>query len=168
MTVTLDGLDLRGSGSPTTAPGVQCQPAAGTVKLTILNSTIQMSGKEGVTSSGCTLTLDADIISSNANEGVKLASSMFVLTNNNIVNTNGGTSGLPGVNITDASSTGTFAFNTVAANGGANTVAGGIACPSTGTAPGHPHPKLDRRAECAQSHDQRNAVRRQADSSSQS
>lgn len=134
VTVTLDGLDLRGSGSPTTAAGVQCQPASGTVKLTIVNSTIQMSGREGVTSSGCTLTLDANIISSNANEGVKLASTTFVITNN-IVNTNGGGSGLPGINITDAGSTGMFAFNTIAGNGGANSVAGGIACPTTGTAP---------------------------------
>ncbi|MCA1664967.1 MAG: hypothetical protein LC659_11970, partial [Myxococcales bacterium] len=65
---------------------------------------------------------------------VKLASTTFVITNN-IVNSNGSSSGLPGVNITDAASAGTFAFNTIAANGGANAVAGGVACPTTGTAP---------------------------------
>src|SRR5262249_35706621 len=116
VTLTVDGLDLRGSGSPTAGAGVNCQTTGGAVNLIIKNSPVQMSGKEGVVSSGCTLSLDANIIFSNTNEGVKLSSTTYVITNN-IIHHNGSATNLPGVNITDSGSTGTFAFNTVAING---------------------------------------------------
>ena len=132
LTLTIDGMDMIGSGGATASAGVQCQAAGGGVAtLVVQNSTIRMSGKEGVNSSGCVLTLDANIISSNTNEGAKLSSTTYVITNN-IINTNGA-GGLPGISIGDAASTGTISFNTIAGNGGANTVEGGIACPSTGS-----------------------------------
>jgi hypothetical protein len=132
VTLTIDGLDLRGSGSPTAGAGVNCQTTGGAAMLTIKNSTIQMSGKEGVNSAGCTLTLDANVIFSNTNEGVKLSSTTFVITNN-IIHHNGSTTNLPGVNITDSGSTGTLAFDTIAVNGPAGGgVEGGVACPNTG------------------------------------
>ena len=90
-----------------------------------------MSGAEGVISSGCTLTLDANIISANTNQGVKLTTTTYVVTNN-IVHHNGSTGGLAGIDV-DGSSMGTMAFDTIAANGGANTVAGGVTCATSGT-----------------------------------
>lgn len=134
VTLTLDGLDIVGPGGAMAAPGVSCTGMIGaTATLTIKNSTIDMSGKEGVNSSTCTLTLDGNLIYGNTNEGVKLSGTTYVITNN-IINSNGGvTGGLPGVSITDSASTGTFAFNTVAANGGANALEGGVVCPPNGT-----------------------------------
>jgi parallel beta-helix repeat protein len=103
-----------------------------TVTLTIKNSTIQMSGKEGVSSSGCKLTLDSNIISSNTNEGVNLNNSTTFILTNNIIQNNGGLSSRPGVSINDQGSTGTFAFNTVVSNGPGGGTEGGIVCPSAG------------------------------------
>ncbi|HEY2746901.1 MAG TPA: hypothetical protein VGL86_19900, partial [Polyangia bacterium] len=103
----------------------------GAATLTIVNSTIRKGATQGVSSSGCVLTLDSNIISQNTNEGINLSSTTYVLTNN-IINTNGA-GGFAGVNI-DTNSTGTFAFNTVASNGGANAFEGGVTCPSAGTA----------------------------------
>jgi parallel beta helix pectate lyase-like protein len=131
VTLIVDGMDIEGAGGATPSAAVSCQSPA---TLTIKNSTIQNSGKEGVTSAGCTLTLDANVVSANGNEGIKLASTTYVITNNIIHHNGGNAPGLPGVTISDSASTGTFAFNTVAANGGANTVEGGISCPNTGAA----------------------------------
>jgi len=130
-TIIVDGLDIVGAGGVTSSPGVSCQ--GGTATLTVKNSTIHTSGKEGVNSQTCTLTLDGNLIYSNANEGVKLAATTYVITNN-IINNNGGgpTGGLPAITISDSGCTGTFAFNTVAANGGANALEGGISCPNNG------------------------------------
>ena len=132
LTLTVDGLDFIGaSGAAANAEGIKCQGGSATATLTIKNSTIEMSGTNGVNSSGCVLALDASIISANASEGVLVASSTYVITNN-IIHHNGSNSGLSGVNI-DAASTGTFAFNTVAANGGANAAFGGIVCAANGS-----------------------------------
>ena len=133
LTVTLDGLDIAGAGGGTPSAGVQCSTTGAAATVTIKNSTIHSSGKEGVNSNGCTLTLDGNIISGNANEGIKLTSTTYVITNN-IVSSNGTTpGGLPGVTISDSASNGTFAFNTVASNGGGGTLEGGISCPPNGT-----------------------------------
>lgn len=128
LTVTLDGLDIAGANGGVASAGVQCgQTGAATATVVIKNSTIHTSGKEGIVSSNCTVTLDGNIIFSNTNEGIKLTSTAYVITNNLIVLN--GAAGLPGVSITDSASTGTFAFNTVAQNGGGATLEGGISCP---------------------------------------
>ena len=132
LTLVLDGLEITGSASAGGMNGAGVQCAGNLSTITIKNSTVVNSGAEGVNSNtGCTLTLDSNIISKNANEGIKLSATTYVITNN-IIDHNGG-GGLAGVNITDIASMGTFAFNTVASNGGANTVEGGIQCPGTGT-----------------------------------
>jgi hypothetical protein len=133
VTVTIDGLDLIGSSAAIPAPGLQCKGAVSSpATVTLKNSTVHDSGQAGVDSSGCTLTLDANVVSANKNEGITVSSATTYVITNNIISGNGASSGIPGVTITDMASTGTFAFNTVATNGGNNTIEGGIACPSTG------------------------------------
>ena len=134
LTVTLDGLDIAGANGGVASPGVQGnQPSGAAATVVITSSTIHTSGKEGISSTGCTLTLDGNIIFSNTNEGIKLTSTTYVITNNLIVLN--GSGGLPGVSIMDQASTGTFAFDTVAGNGGGMTIEGGISCPNISTTP---------------------------------
>lgn len=133
LTVTIDGLDISGANGGMASPGVQCNQTTGTATVVIKNSTIHSSGKEGIFSSGCTLTLDGNLIFSNVNEGIKVTGTTYVITNN-LIFANGTTpGGLPGVTIADSASTGKFAFNTVAQNGGGATLEGGISCPPNGT-----------------------------------
>jgi hypothetical protein len=61
-------------------------------------------------------------------------STMYVITNNIIHHNATASTTLSGVSITDTGSTGTFAFDTVAANGsGAGGIEGGISCPNATT-----------------------------------
>jgi hypothetical protein len=125
-TLTIDGFELIGSGGGAPSPGVKCSFSTGTATLTVLNSSIHGSGQVGVDSSGCTLNLDGNIIGpTNAGGGVKLASTTYTITNN-IISENG-TGTVPGVSI-DNTSSGTFAFNTVARNHVTGTNLGGVDC----------------------------------------
>ena len=125
-TVTLDGLDIGGSGGLMKANGVECIVNNGDVKLTIRNSNVRDSGKIGVTVTDCTLILDEDNIVTNQGGGVKIAgSNTYSITNTFIVANQGSLS--RGVSLDDAT-TGVFAFNTVASNGPMKDFKGGISC----------------------------------------
>jgi hypothetical protein len=116
-TITLDGFELASGASSSV---VSC---TGTASLTLLNSTIRGNLGTAVVSTSATIVLDGNIIGPMNAGGVKLLSSSYVITNN-IIQGNG--PGLtPGVLIN--SSTGTFAFNTVAGNHVTGGV-GGVQC----------------------------------------
>jgi hypothetical protein len=130
--VTVDGLELIGSAGGTNKPGVSCSQTGGTATLRVVNSSIHNSGQAGVSSSDCTLVLDANVIGpSNTGGGVVLSGNTIYTLTNNIIHSNG--TGVPGVDISTGSS-GVFAFNTVANNGGAAPgSAGGVTCAAGAT-----------------------------------
>jgi hypothetical protein len=108
-TVILDGF----STTTTTTETVKCtQGASATTSLTILGSNLHNGSGGGVSSSGCKLTLDRNVIQKNPGGGVSVTKTSYTITNNFIVDN--GSAGR-GVSISDDSS-GTFAFNTVAKN----------------------------------------------------
>jgi hypothetical protein len=130
-TVTLEGLTLIGAGGATPGAGARCTVGVGAATLTIRDCKIQMSGGAGVDTNGCTITLDRNVIGpSNTGGGVILGGTTSYTITNNIIAGNG--TGVPAVDIANMA-TGTFAFNTVANNGGAGTGSppGGISCPAT-------------------------------------
>jgi hypothetical protein len=126
VTVTVDGLEFSGSGTPTPAAGVSCLRSAGSANVTVKNSLIDNCGGAGVDSNGCTLAIDADIVSVNAGGGLKLASTSYTVTNSIISGNGSGAATSAGVSLDNASS-GTFAFNTIAKNSVAAGV-GGVDC----------------------------------------
>ena len=125
VTLTVDGLELIGPGGGTPAAGAKCQVvASGTPTLTILNSYIHGSGAYGVDSTSCTLTLDANIISQNTGGGVSINGGAIAVTNNLIVS-----NGLSGLGVLfQGAVTGTWSFNTVAANKRTGTNAAAFNC----------------------------------------
>jgi hypothetical protein len=148
-TVVLDGLELIGQGS--TSAGARCSFTSGAATLTIRNSLIQMSGGPGIDANGCTLTVssstvsgnqqagvsanggtltvDANVITGNQGGGLLLQGSTSYTVTNNIIATNGTSSGDPGVTISGNGTTGVFAFNTVAGNGNlSGNGEGGVQC----------------------------------------
>jgi hypothetical protein len=127
-TVTVEGLTLTGTGGALPGPGVRCQVGVGAATLTVRDSKIHMSGGPGVDSNGCSITLDRNTIGpSNSGGGLVLGGSTSYTVTNNIIAGNG--TGAPAVDIANMA-TGTFAFNTVANNGGAGTGSppGGFSC----------------------------------------
>lgn len=111
-TVALDGLDLVGSGMATPRNGVECNGNGGTVNLSLVGSSIHDSGRAGVFATNCNLILDGDAIASNANGGIKLVATSYVVTNNFIFRNGPGGRAVS----LDDSSDGAFAFNTIVAN----------------------------------------------------
>jgi len=127
LTVTVDGLDLRGAGTPTPSAGVKCSVVTtGTPTLTVRNSIIQQSGAAGVDSSSCTVSFDGNVIGpSNTGGGLSLAGGSFTVSNNLIV-ANGTTA--PGVVLSGTFSSTLWWFNTVAGNLRTGGQAGGFNC----------------------------------------
>lgn len=152
--LVLDGLDLGGDASSKTSNGLFCSRSGGTASatVTVRNSSLHDSSSAGVDSSGCglqlgacsiasnggggvstsggTLQLDACNIASNGGAGLQLGGATNYTVTNTIIAGNG--SGAPGVDLSSAAASGTFAFNTVAGNGGLVDNEGGIVCASTG------------------------------------
>jgi hypothetical protein len=124
VTVSIDGFELIGSGGATPNPAVKCSQTTGAATLTITNSSMHNSGQVGVDSSACTITLDANLITGNPGGGIKLADSIYTVTNNFI--TENGLNG-PGV-LLSGNVSGLFWFNTVAGNRRSGTAAGGFSC----------------------------------------
>jgi hypothetical protein len=159
-TVILDGLDLAGSNGATAGlkkVGVVCNQGGGSTSLTVRNSLVHDSGKDGIGSNGCDfLTVTRNIIGANSsggagNGGAGILSNgdTTVVVDGNLVSANtGGGISLTTVagsnpyivtnNIIQSNTTspgasligpvaGTFAFNTVA-NNGVGSGTSGIAC----------------------------------------
>ena len=126
VTLTLDGLELSGSsGTGNQRAGVSCSGTAGTAALTIKNSRLDNSGSSGLDSTACTVTLDANVISTNSGGGISLASGSFVVSNNLIVaNGNAG----PGVVLSGNFTSTLWWFNTVAGNLRSGAQAGAFSC----------------------------------------
>jgi hypothetical protein len=125
-TVSLDGLDIIGSNGVLKRAGISCTAPAGTSALTVRNSNIHNSGGLGVDSSGCTVTVDSNVVGPSNVGGIRVTSTAFTITNNIIA---GNRNGVVGVRIDDNPAGSEFAFNTVVGNGAAtDTLAGGIAC----------------------------------------
>jgi len=131
--LTIEGMTIGSSTTPTTGNGIACTQNTGTTaNITLRNSVIQKQGLVGFLSSGCTITVDADVISSNQGAGIRVATTTYTITNNIIAGN--GAVGTPGVRIDDSPAGSAFAFNTVTTNGGAgNTAAGGITCNAAAT-----------------------------------
>ena len=110
---------------------VTCNQNPGTTAtLVIARSRIKGSGGDGVDSTRCAITLDANEVISNQGGGVKLSGGTYTVTNNLIaLNGNQGSAGVPGFLVdTAAVAAGPgFAFNTVAKNQ-VSAGAGGIDC----------------------------------------
>ena len=129
--IVIDGFDL-GNGSTPPLRGLACTNNTGTVAnatVTLRNSLVHNSTMEGVLTTNCNVSVDANIISSNAGAGVSCGSTTSYVITNNIIASNGTTAGNPGIIINDAGSTGTIAFDTLSKNGGLNTVEGGLVLP---------------------------------------
>jgi hypothetical protein len=125
-TLTVDGFELIGSGGGSPAAGAKCQViTSGTPSLTVLNSYIHNSGAYGIDSSGCGLTLDANIIYQNTGGGVSINGGSVVASNNLIV---GNGTGGPGVVLAGNFSSMLWWFNTVADNLRTGGQAGGFNC----------------------------------------
>ena len=124
------GIVLNGSSSGAGAAGLLGFGSGATVKLALTRSLITSSGGDGVDSTGCAITLDANEITSNHGGGVKLSGGTYTVTNN-IIAGNGNTlsGGVPGFSAdTAAGAAGVgFAFNTVTKNMTSAGV-GGIDC----------------------------------------
>jgi hypothetical protein len=134
-TLTVDGLELIGSGGGSPSAAVKCSVTTGTASITVVNSSLHNSGGAGVDANGCTITVDANIVGpSNAGGGLTFSGTTSYTVTNNIIWGNGGVAAtVPGVQLGN-STTGAFAFNTVVKNtvSGAAGV-GGIDCGSGGT-----------------------------------
>jgi hypothetical protein len=133
--VVLDGLDLGNDNVTRSLRGLACTNNAGAASnaaVILRNSRAHDSANEGVLATTCALTLDANTIESNSGGGVNVSGSSTYTITNNIIASNGTGAGNPGINIGDAGSTGTIAFDTLSKNGGLNTVEGGVVCPAAG------------------------------------
>jgi hypothetical protein len=131
--LSLAGVALTGSNTGTISAGVVCSaPSSATASLTIARSLIVGSGADGVDSTKCILTLDANEITKNQGGGVSVTGGTYTITNN-IISGNGNNTAatVPGF-LTDTTATGSFAFNTVAYNQVTGTTAvSGINCSTT-------------------------------------
>ncbi len=149
--VHLFGLDFGGQGTSKSTHGINCtNTSTANVALSVSNCLIHDSTMTGVGSNGCAFALDQSFVSANTGTGVNvsggslnidactidhngggvsLTSTQYTITNSFITNSDSGTAG---VSINDAASTGIFAFNTVAGNGGSLANVGGVICPSSG------------------------------------
>ncbi len=120
--------ELSGSaGTGNQRAGVLCSGGAGTATLTVRNSRIDNSGTSGVDSTACSVTLDANVITTNSGGGVSLVGGAFVVSNNLIVS-NGNTTAGPGVVLSGTFSSTLWWFNTVAGNVRATGQAGAFSC----------------------------------------
>jgi hypothetical protein len=123
-TIVFDGIEIGDRTTSNSQDGVYCSTTA-TVSLSVLRGAIQHSGKIGLESSGCNVTLDGDNVTANLGGGLAFSSGGYTVLNTFIVQ-NLSTTG-PAVLI--ASATGTFQFNTVADNSYTGH-AGGASCGS--------------------------------------
>jgi hypothetical protein len=124
--VVLDGLELVGSNI-NNASGVECAGAAGgSASLTVRDSLIQKSSGPGVSSTACTLALDADIVQANDGGGLVVRGGQYTIRNDFIVDNHNTAA------VFDATAAGTFQFNTVVNNNAPTGVYGGIDCGNGG------------------------------------
>jgi hypothetical protein len=121
--VTVYGLDIASASTD----AVACKPINHPATLKLIRSNVHSSLGVGVLSDTCTLLLDGNWIGpQNANGGIKLTLTNYLIVNNFIFNNGRGT--YPGVYLS-GDSNGSFAFNTIARNTILSGI-GGIDCSS--------------------------------------
>lgn len=118
---------LRVLSSLISAGAVDCKAGPQPVSLTIRNSELSGGGRATLHSDGCTVVVDASLINLGLTGGIVLdGKDSYLITNSFIYNNGLGGTGV-GVSLGQNAS-GSFAFNTVAGNGGPDGITGGIIC----------------------------------------
>jgi hypothetical protein len=130
--IRVRGLELLGSQFGSGSSGVSCSQASGGVaSLIVEDCLVHKSGAVGVSSAGCTLTMERNLVEANVGSLIVNAGT-YVVENNAFIGSATPTSTVP-LQILNAS--GTFAFNTVINHLTTGGAVGGIDCGSSGTTP---------------------------------
>lgn len=129
--VQIEGLRLFSAGGDGRADGLRCQaPASGRPRVTLIGVQIDSNAAFGIDASECDVRIERSRIIGNPGGGISIGAGSFHITNTFITD-NGGNTPIGGVRLQDNDATSVFAFNTVADNFAANTVARALICTST-------------------------------------